>query len=60
LASEVRSGRLDLRGKRIVAVCTGHGLKDPDIITRNMAAPEVLPPSLTALEDLILGDIYSQ
>lgn len=55
LARQVRSGALDLRGKRVVAVCTGHGLKDPDIITRTMQAPQVLPPELEALESAIIG-----
>jgi threonine synthase len=54
LKSEIQSGRLDPKGKRIVAVCTGHGLKDPDIITRRMQPPVVLPPELPPLEDLIL------
>jgi threonine synthase len=53
LASEIRSGRINPSGMRIVAVCTGHGLKDPDIITRNLN-PRVLPAELSALEDAIL------
>jgi threonine synthase len=53
LAHEIQAGRFDPRGKRIVAVCTGHGLKDPDIITRRMPAPDVLPASYRALEDFI-------
>lgn len=32
LAAEVAAGRLDLGGKTVVAVCTGHGLKDADIV----------------------------
>jgi threonine synthase len=55
LAHELRAGRLDVRGKRIVAVCTGHGLKDPEIITRSMPKPEVLPATLNAMEDVIGG-----
>ena len=54
LVSEVETGNIDPRGKRIVAVCTGHGLKDPDIITGQMDPPLVLPPDLNALEDTIL------
>jgi threonine synthase len=54
LAAEVQAGKFDPRGRRIVAVCTGHGLKDPDIITRSMAAPAVLPASLEALEELLI------
>jgi len=54
LAAQLREGRLRLQGKRVVAVCTGHGLKDPDIITRRMAEPLVLPANLAALEEAIL------
>ncbi len=55
LAHEIRAGRFDARGKRIVAVCTGHGLKDPEIITREMTRPVVVPPKLDALEEAILS-----
>jgi threonine synthase len=55
LASEIRRGRLDPRGKRIVAVCTGHGLKDPDIITTRLVNPHLLPANLSALEVAILS-----
>ena len=34
LAHEIAAGRFEAKGKQIVAVCTGHGLKDPDIITK--------------------------
>ena len=54
LAAEISAKRLDPRGMQIVAVCTGHGLKDPDAITRSMPSPTLLPPDLGALEDLIL------
>ncbi len=54
LVSEIRSGRLDPRGKCIVIVCTGHGLKDPDIITTRLLNPLVIPANLSALEDVIL------
>ncbi|MBN1148336.1 MAG: threonine synthase, partial [Anaerolineales bacterium] len=55
LASEIQAGKLELRGARVVAVCTGHGLKDPEIITRRIEAPLVLQPELAALEAAILG-----
>jgi threonine synthase len=55
LAAEVRRGALELRGKRVVGVCTGHGLKDPDIISERMAAPKVHPARLEALEEAILA-----
>jgi len=53
LAHEVRAGRLDLRGQLVTAVCTGHGLKDPDIITKSMPAPRLVPASLEALEEYL-------
>jgi threonine synthase len=44
-----------VQGKRIVAICTGHGLKDPEIITKDMQKPLIVPPKLEALEEVILG-----
>ncbi|MFT3890552.1 MAG: threonine synthase [Anaerolineales bacterium] len=55
LAIEIESGRLNPKGKRIVAICTGHGMKDPDIITKDMQKPQIVPPRLDALEEIILG-----
>ena len=55
LAHEITAGNFNAGGKRIVAVCTGHGLKDPDIITREMTMPLVVPPRLDALEEVILS-----
>ncbi len=63
LAVQVESGKrrpkalegLKVEGMRVVAVCTGHGLKDPEIITRDMQKPSVVPPRLEALEEIILG-----
>jgi threonine synthase len=55
LAHELKEGKIDLHGKRVVAVCTGHGMKDPDIITRSFLRPQVLPSDYRALEDVILG-----
>jgi threonine synthase len=55
LAQEIESGSLNVAGKRIVAVCTGHGLKDPDIITKDMPKPKIVPPTLDALEEIILS-----
>jgi threonine synthase len=55
LLLEVEAGRLNPQGKRIVVVCTGHGLKDPEAITRRMPAPVLVEAYLEALEDLILA-----
>jgi threonine synthase len=55
LAHEIAAGRFEAKGMRIVAICTGHGLKDPDIITKEMTKPLVVPPRLDALEEAILS-----
>lgn len=54
LAHELAAGRFQAQGKRIVAICTGHGLKDPDIITQGLLRPLVVPPRLEALEEVVL------
>jgi threonine synthase len=56
LAHELQAGRLDLRGKRVVAVCTGHGMKDPEIIAKSMPAPRLLPGNVDTLTAAILGE----
>lgn len=53
LALEISSGRIKPQGKRIVAVCTGHGLKDPGIVTQSMPKPLVLQPSIDQLEETL-------
>ena len=54
LAHERALGRLELKGKRVVAVCTGHGLKDPQIISQTFPALQVVPAEYRALENAIL------
>ena len=53
LAQEIRAGRFKPAGKRIVGICTGHGLKDPEIIASRMTAPQVLPADYEALEETL-------
>lgn len=55
LAIEMGNGNLNPKGKRVAAVCTGHGLKDPNIITQDMPKPQIVPPRLDALEEIILS-----
>jgi threonine synthase len=55
LARELAAGHFEAKGKRVVAICTGHGLKDPDIIVKGMVKPVVVPPKLEALEEVILA-----
>jgi threonine synthase len=56
LAAEIQSRRINTKGQRIVVVCTGHGLKDPQIISERMSAPKVISSSYTDLEEVILVD----
>jgi threonine synthase len=53
LIQQIKTRRLNPNGKRIVIVCTGHGLKDPEIITRQMSNPLRVPPRLDALEEVL-------
>jgi threonine synthase len=55
LMKEIQAGTIELDGKTVVAVCTGHGLKDPDIVTSAMAAPKTIEMDLAALENEIVG-----
>lgn len=52
---EVKAGTLQISGKCFVTICTGHGLKDPDTITRNMPTPDLIPADINVLERTILG-----
>lgn len=54
LKIEIESDQLNPKGKRIVVVCTGHGLKDPDIIVNRMSPPDILPADINAIEEVIL------
>jgi threonine synthase len=49
LAKEIQAGNLDVKGRVVVAVCTGHGLKDPNIIVDSMPKPTGIEANLTEL-----------
>jgi threonine synthase len=53
MAKGLREGWLDLHGKRVVCVLTGHGLKDPDTAIRLSATPMVIEPTIEALVKVI-------
>jgi threonine synthase len=53
LKQEIEAGRLDPSSDRVVAVCTGHGLKDPGIITDRYPEPARIPARLDALEQML-------
>lgn len=56
LLHEVKAGKFTAEGKRITIVCTGHGMKDPDIIASSMPAPRLIPARADALEAAIMGE----
>ncbi len=53
LRKAVASGKLEPKGKRIVAVLTGHGLKDPDSVIAGVALPAPVPATLEALREVM-------
>lgn len=53
LKNELMAGRIDVKGQRVVGVCTGHGLKDPDIIVKQFTTPRLINPGISALEDAL-------
>ncbi|MCZ2126978.1 MAG: threonine synthase [Anaerolineales bacterium] len=53
LLAESAAGTLDARGKRVVVVCTGHGMKDPAVIADSFQAPKVISASYEALTETI-------
>jgi threonine synthase len=55
LRKQVEEKKIILTGKKVVLVCTGHGLKDPDIIIEGIGKTKVLAPDLKSLEGYILN-----
>ncbi len=53
LARGLREGWLDLAGLTVVAVLTGHGLKDPDNALHGLPPPRTLAADPAALERLL-------
>jgi threonine synthase len=49
MAKAMREKKVDLNGKRVVAVLTGHGMKDPDTAIKGISAPEMIEPEIGAL-----------
>lgn len=56
LAQQIAAGALDPSGLRIVAVCTGHGLKDPGSEPQTVVEASTLLADFNALEAAILGE----
>ncbi len=49
LAEEIKAKNINLTDQKVVAVCTGHGLKDPNIISDTMTAPVKIKADLLSL-----------
>lgn len=50
----IADGSVDLRGKRVVCVLTGHGLKDPDTAIKGSVAPITIEPRIEDLLEAIV------
>jgi len=53
LLMETARGALETKGKKIVVVCTGHGLKDPSIVTESFESLMIIPSTYDALINVI-------
>lgn len=53
LIAESTKNPFEAKGKRVVVVCTGHGMKDPSIITDSFKSPKVIPANYNALISVI-------
>lgn len=52
--AQVEAGTINPAGKRVVLICTGHGMKDPDIITKNSPAPIRMPVNFDQIYQFIM------
>ena len=55
LIKQVKNG-LDLKGKRVVCIITGNGLKDPDTALKQAPALTESPADLEAIERIMLAE----
>jgi threonine synthase len=51
--AELQAGRLNLKGKTVVCLCTGHGLKDPDVFPHATADLPTVPAEAMALLEVL-------
>lgn len=59
LKKKILAGELTVRGQTVVTVCTGHGLKDPEIIAAQMGRPELVAADYATLERAVLDETRS-
>ena len=53
LIAESSRPKFEAKGKRVVIVCTGHGMKDPAIITESFQAPKIISANYENLIQII-------
>lgn len=53
LIAESSAGKFEAREKRVVVVCTGHGMKDPAIVTESFQSPMSIPARYETLTELL-------
>ena len=53
MAEAGKGSGFDAGGKKVVLVCTGHGMKDPSVVTESFKSPTVIPSSYDALMDVV-------
>jgi threonine synthase len=53
LIAESGKREFEAMGGKVVVVCTGHGMKDPSIITESFQSPKIIPAQYEALTELL-------
>lgn len=53
LKKSIKHGKIDVGGKRVVCILTGHGLKDPDTAIARVQPPVTIDATLDALLELL-------
>lgn len=55
LIAESSRPKFEAKDKRVVIVCTGHGMKDPSIITESFQSPKIIPAKYESLAEVIFS-----
>ena len=55
LLAESSKPTFEAKGKRVVVVCTGHGMKDPAIITESFQSPKNISANYESLAEIIFS-----
>lgn len=55
LIAESGKPEFEAKGQKVVVVCTGHGMKDPSIITESFQSPKVASANYESLAEIIFS-----